>query len=91
MSTPIAGGASLPHLQQPGVPGRTGVLGQTIIPSLAGVIVGVVFIVCLVLIAFGLTYLQNTWLGLALSFAGVLVGYESLYLLRKLTRRRSTD
>ncbi len=60
-------------------------------PSSACILVGVVLVVCLAVVAFANIYLQNTSLGLALSFGGVLVGYESIYLIRKLTKSRSTD
>jgi len=60
-------------------------------PSSACILTGVVLVVCIIVVAFANIYLQNSSLGLALSFAGVLVAYESLYLIRKLTRPRSTD
>jgi hypothetical protein len=87
MSTPIAGAKTK----------ASTIADQTVghlaaIPNFGAVFASaMVFIVCLVLVAFGFTYLQNTWLGLALSVAGILVAYECLYLVLKLTKSRSTD
>lgn len=67
------------------------VLPHIIMPSRASVVVSLVLIICAFLVIFGFTYLTNSLLGFALSFAGILVGYESVYLLLKLTKPRSTD
>jgi preprotein translocase subunit SecE len=58
--------------------------------GVANIIVVVIFTVCVGIVGFSFAYLQNTTLGLALSLASILVGYESLYLVRKLTRPNVT-
>jgi hypothetical protein len=52
-------------------------------------IIWAIFSTCAALLIFAVLYLQRTLLGFVLCFAGFLVGYECLYLLRKLAQRRS--